>query len=63
MARSKYAVGSGENHCGAAFWTKESFRAGDDPEGGGGSFGDLAIVYLQAGEEDHSEAEEGDFEV
>ena len=48
---------------GAALRPKAPGRGGDDPEGGGGSHGNLAVLYFAAREEDHDEVKEGNREI
>ena len=48
---------------GAALWSEAPGWGGDDAERGGGSHGDLPVIYFEVGEEDHDEAEEGNREI
>ena len=53
----------GEKNRGAALWSEAPGWGGDDAERGGGSHGDLPVIYFEVGEEDHDEAEEGNREI
>lgn len=50
----------GKEDRGAAVWLKAARRHGDDPERGGGSYGDLPVLHFQTGKEDHEAAKERD---
>ena len=46
-----------------ALWPWAPGRGGEDPEGSGGYAGNLPVLYLPPGEEDHAEAAPGDGKV
>ena len=56
-------LGTEEENRGAALWSEAPGWGGDDAERGGGSHGDLPVIYFEVGEEDHDEAEEGNREI
>ena len=50
----------GAENRGTALWSETTGRRGDDTEGGRRSYGDLTVLYFEAGEEDHDEIEKRD---
>ena len=54
---------TGAHHRGASFWTEKSSWRGDDPEGGGGSPGNLTVLYFQTGKENYPPPEKRNHEI